>query len=115
MSMIAAMDAFRTKEPGVETVTYADLRSGTVFCTSARLQQRQEQLDDLCASAAALLEKSGQGGDQAMALSATSARLFLKSSPDAAEALCIVADPRVALDGILSRARGLLDNVGRGD
>ncbi len=115
MSMIAAMDAFRASEPGVETVTYADLRSGTVFCTSAELPQRQEQLDALCKTASALLDQSGRTSDQAVTLSPTATRLFLKASPDAAEALCVVAGPQVALDRTLEGARALLDNVGRPD
>lgn len=124
MTISDQLDALRHDFPQCHTVGLADLSSGIVLCVSARKKHHQEQLDGYCGAAtelfadASVAEIAGAlGGDQpgtlqqAMIMTGSETRVFLRSATDPTEAMFCLCEAGADIDGLVIGARQRLGNI----
>jgi hypothetical protein len=102
----------RKRLPDCELVLYADIASGTVLASDARLVHPQENLDVICGCARAFLNAPRLASHdltaEALFRTPTSTRIFLRSLADPHEALACVCGPRADLKTVLETLRSAL-------
>lgn len=105
----------RSRLPACELILYADIASGTVLASNARLVHPQENLDTICACAKAFLNAprlaSHEVTDEAIFKTPTSIRVFMRAVADPHEALACVCGPDADLDSILTLFREALSDA----
>lgn len=123
MSVSDALDALRSEIPGCSLVAFADLSSKIVLTSSSATNPAREELDALSAAAYLVLDGSiAEGaspvwGDQnalaetAMLLSASEARVFMRSPGENPEALICVCAPDCNLEAVIDCARSTLKRI----
>ncbi|MBV7396954.1 hypothetical protein [Mameliella sediminis] len=99
---------FRAGFAECELVMLADTSARTVLASDAAIPQGQERLDTLCDMAIALFRGDLPVEGCAIQSGPLGSRLFLQSSADPAEVICLVAGPRADLPGLLDAAQELL-------
>lgn len=124
MNITTELDKVRTAVPGCLTVAYADLSSGLVLSVSAARRQRQETLDELCATASALLDGAAAeraaddllgavtGIDEALRLTPGETLAVLRSEADPVEAICCVGTGEMDVARLVRHARAALSRIG---
>ena len=123
MTVTDALDDLRSNIAGCDLVAYADLSSSMVLTVSAATKHRQEELDQLSQIAVCVLDGAiAEGGlpivgeedtavHVAMALDATSARLFLRSPGTPTEALICVCAPSSDLSSAIALGTAALESL----
>lgn len=123
MSVSTALDELRAEIPGCSLVAFADLSSKIVLTASAATNPAREELDALSAAAYLALDGAvAEGaapiwGDQqetagtAMLLSASEARVFMRSPGENPEALICVCAPDCNLEVVVDCARTTLKRI----
>ena len=125
MSVTDALDAMRSEIPGCSLVAFADLKSQLVLSASALGQPGQEELDALSNAAQLVLEGAvaesaatvwsdanpDAAAETAMLLTEAEARVFLRASGGAPEALICVCGPDSDLDLVLQQGRATLARI----
>lgn len=125
MTVSEALDAMRLEVAGCSLVAYTDLSSELVLCASTAGRPAQEELDALSHAARIALdgtlaegarplwddEAPGAPAETAMLLTGAEARVFLRSSGEAAEALACVCSADADLGAVVDCARTALDRI----
>lgn len=121
MSVSEALDELRAEIPGCSLVAFADLSSKIVLTASAATNPAREELDALSVAANVALDGAiAQGaapvlGEEsaasAMLLSASEARVFLRSPGENPEALICVCAPDCNLEVVMDCARATLNRI----
>lgn len=123
MSVSNALDDLRAEIPGCSLVAFADLSSKIVLTASAATNPAREELDALSVAAhlaldgavaegaAPVFEDSGANAGTAMLLSATEARVFMRSPGENPEALICVCAPDCNLEVVVDCARTTLKRI----
>ena len=125
MTVNEALDAMREELPGCSLVAFTDLSSQLVLCTSSAGRPAQEELDSLSRAAQIALvgavaegagpvwdgDASGEPAETAMLLTGSEARVFLRSSGDAPEALVCVCSADADLGAVVDSGRVALDRI----
>jgi hypothetical protein len=105
----------RKRLPDCELVLYADIASGTVLASDARLVHPQENLDTICACARAFLNaprlSSHDLTNEAVFQTPTAKRVFLRAFADPCEALACVCGPDSDLREVLNAMRAALEEA----
>lgn len=110
MAIRDQLDKLCRQFPACNVVAYADLTTGMVLCSSVRLKLPQEQLDELCRSAADLLTGQlallfarhlapvdGTCVQTAVLIDQHSVELFLRTPAQPTEALCCHCSSQIDL------------------
>lgn len=109
------LSQLRKRLPDCELILYADIASGTVLASDARLVHPQENLDTICACAKAFLNAprlaSHEVTDEAVFRTPTSVRVFMRALADPHEALACVCGPDADLDAVLAAFREALGDA----
>lgn len=121
MSVSEALDELRAEIPGCSLVAFADLSSKIVLTASAATNPAREELDALSMAAHLALDGAvAQGaapvlGEEssgtAMLLSASEARVFMRSPGENPEALICVCAPDCNLEVVVDCARTALNRI----
>lgn len=123
MSVSDALDTLRSEIPGCSLVAFADLSSKIVLTASSATQPAREDLDALSAAAHLALDGSIADGaapvlggetalaETAMLLSASEARVFMRSPGENPEALICVCAPDCNLEMVVDYARTTLTRI----
>jgi len=125
MTVNEALDNMRAELPGCSLVAFTDLSSQLVLCASSAGRPAQEELDALSRAAQVALngavadgagalwdkEASGEPAETAMLLTGAEARVFLRSSGDAPEALVCVCSADADLSAVVDSGRAALDRI----
>ena len=123
MSVSDALDTLRSEIPGCSLVAFADLSSKIVLTASSATQPDREELDALSAAAHLALDGSIADGaspvfggetalaETAMLLSASEARVFMRSPGENPEALICVCAPDCNLEMVVDCARTTLTRI----
>ncbi len=102
----------RKRLPDCELVLYADIASGTVLASDARLVHPQENLDTICACARAFLNAprlaSHDLTNEAVFQTPTAKRVFLRAFADPCEALACICGPDSDVAEIFDAMRAAL-------
>lgn len=102
----------RKRLPDCELVLYADIASGTVLASDARLVHPQENLDTICTCARAFLNAprlaSHDLTNEAVFQTPTAKRVFLRAFADPCEALACICGPESDLAEVLAAMRAAL-------
>jgi predicted regulator of Ras-like GTPase activity (Roadblock/LC7/MglB family) len=121
MSIADQLDDLRRAIPGCSAVVLGDLSAGLVLRASLARQMPQEELDRLCALAAAVLAgpvavaaANGSGADHAALLSGGNVRVFVRSPGDDADVLCCLCPPDVDITAAAALARSVLAGIAAG-
>lgn len=105
----------RKRLPDCELVLYADIASGTVLASDARLAHPQENLDTICACARAFLNAprlaSHDLTNEAVFQTPTAKRVFLRAFADPCEALACICGPESDLAEVLDAMRAALSEA----
>ena len=105
------LEVLRNALPGCTVAVYADISAEMALAVAAEVRPVQERLDMLCAEAARLL--SGPEAPEAVArLAPGGTELFLRSTVDPEDALCVLATPGADLDAALREGRALFAAFG---
>jgi hypothetical protein len=124
MSVSDALDDLRSEIPGCSLVAFADLSSRIVLTASSVMKPAREELDALSSAAHLALDGSvGEGAsslwgdageaaaETAMLLSASEARIFMRSPGENPEALICVCAPDSDLEMVVDCARVALKRI----
>lgn len=121
MSVSDALDELRAEIPGCSLVAFADLSSKIVLTASAATNPAREELDALSMAAHLALDGSlaqgaapvlgGESSGTAMLLSASEARVFMRSPGENPEALICVCAPDCNLEVVVDCARTTLNRI----
>lgn len=109
------LSQLRKRIPDCELVLYADIASGTVLASDARLVHPQENLDTICTCARAFLNaprlSSHDLTAEAVFRTPTATRVFMRAFADPCEALACVCGPRSDVSGVLEAMRTALSEA----
>lgn len=111
MNVAQRLDALRSAHNEIDTATYVDMGSGTVLCSSARIEAPQERLDALCATAKQCLNGPMGHADEAIVMKATEVVFCARSQTNPSEALCVVCAPGVSVADAAGWARNLVTDL----
>ena len=121
MSVSDALDELRAEIPGCSLVAFADLSSKIVLTASAATNPAREELDALSMAAHLALDGAlaqgaapvlgGESSGTAMLLSASEARVFMRSPGENPEALICVCAPDCNLEVVVDCARTTLNRI----
>ena len=126
MSLATQLDTLRAELSGCSLVAFGDLGAKLTLRASSARSRPQDQLDDLCAQAAGSLESkqarlmsekiSGRTSvlQEAIVLTATEARVFLRSRDDSDDVLCCVFGGAADAYRGLETARQAFDRISGG-
>ena len=102
----------RKRLPDCELVLYADVASGTVLASDARLVHPQENLDTICICARAFLNAprlaSHDLTNEAVFRTPTATRVFVRAFADPCEAVACVCGPGSDVAEVLEAVRAAL-------
>jgi hypothetical protein len=105
----------RKRLPDCELILYADIASGTVLASEARLVHPQENLDTICICARAFLNaprlSSHDLTNEAVFRTPTAMRVFVRAFSDPCEALACICGPGCDLDEVLNAMRAALSEA----
>ena len=118
MTISEQLDDLRAAIPGCSAVVLGDLAAGLVLRASLTRQMPQEELDRLCALAAAVLDgpladvaANGSRPDHAALLGGGNTRVFVRSPGDDADVLCCLCPPDVDIVAAAGLARTALAGI----
>ncbi len=107
--------------PACNVVAFTDLTTGMVLCYNAGSKLPQEQLDDLCQTAAALLDgqmaatfgaqlagPAGPAVQTVLLVDGKNVELFLRAGAQPAEALCCNCTTQIELSAFVRAAGDVL-------
>lgn len=127
MSISEQLDGLRAAIPGCSLVAFGDLDARLVLRSSSDRPRPQERLDELCAQAASVLSdaagdmmltqlfgKSGHAPTDAMVLTQSETRIFVRSEGPQADVLCCVCDTTDAARQATAAARSTLQKISEG-
>ena len=116
MALADRLESFRAAQPGCRIAVYTDLAAGMALASAAATPVGQETVDELAATAAALL--ADPTDDAAADLTPGMTRFAARSPADAEDAICCICAPETDLRALQAAAGELLaalaaDQAGR--
>ena len=121
MDVEEALKKLRAEVTGCELAAFTDLSSKMVLCVNAGGRRAQEELDEISATAATVLEGSLAESAQvlledkkpssAITMTKVDLRVFLRSKSSENEALICVCSPQADIASVLNRGRSALDDI----